>query len=218
MNPSVTIPLEIDSVALVHRYFQTLSSHQLSLLEQLGDLYTYWNARINLISRKDIARLYGHHVLHALAIAKVSSFCPHTRLLDLGTGGGFPGIPLAILFPEATFHLVDSVEKKTKVVRLIAAALGLQNVQVSCTRGEQVTEQYDFVLGRGVANLALFYSWVQNKISPLSKNSLQNGILYLKGTDSVQVPALSIHTYPIQDFFQEPFFSGKCVVHAHPTG
>lgn len=206
----------MDSVDLVHRYFQTLSAQQANRLAQLGELYSHWNARINLISRKDIAHLYGHHVLHALAIAKIEAFGPGTSLLDLGTGGGFPGIPLAILFPEVRFHLVDSIEKKTKVVRLIASELGLQNVRVSCTRGELLTEKFDFVLGRGVADLGVFYSWIQKNLQPRSKNARQNGILYLKGEDRTAVPNLSIDAYPISHFFREPFFAGKYVIHAYP--
>jgi 16S rRNA (guanine527-N7)-methyltransferase len=153
-------------------------------------------------------------VLHSLAIANVISFCDQTKILDFGTGGGFPGIPLAIIFPEVTFHLVDSIEKKIKAVQAIVTALELKNVTVSCVRGEDLEEQYDFVVGRAVTNLALFYSWVKNKIAKTQKNSLKNGILYLKGGETLTLP-LSMHAYSLQTFFTEPFFQEKYLVHGY---
>ncbi|WP_339044039.1 16S rRNA (guanine(527)-N(7))-methyltransferase RsmG [Cardinium endosymbiont of Tipula unca] len=204
----------LDPASVVCSYFKELSNTQIALFRSLGDLYLLWNAKINLISRKDIENLYLHHVLHSLAIAKATTFCAHTRILDLGTGGGFPGIPLAIMFPKVHFHLVDSIGKKIKAVHEIVATLGLNNVMVSCIRGEEIQGQYDFVVGRAVASLGLFYSWVKDKIAKEQKNSLQNGILYLKGDEALVLP-LSIHSYPLQSYFKEPFFKDKCLVHGY---
>ncbi|ROT47352.1 16S rRNA (guanine(527)-N(7))-methyltransferase RsmG [Candidatus Cardinium hertigii] len=192
-------------------YFKELSPLQIALFNSLGDLYAYWNAKINLVSRKDIDHLYLHHVLHSLAIAKVITFCANTRILDFGTGGGFPGIPLAIMFPEVDFHLVDSIGKKTKVVQEIVNEMGLKNIIVSCIRGEALRGSYDFMVGRAVTNLAQFYSWGKDKIAKEQKNSLHNGILYLTGSTSIILP--SMHTYALQDFFEEPFFKEKWLVH-----
>jgi 16S rRNA (guanine527-N7)-methyltransferase len=143
--------------------------------------------------------------LHSLAIAKVTTFCTHTKILDFGTGGGFPGIPLAIIFPEVNFHLVDAIAKKIKVVQEIVTTLGLKNITVSCVRGEALKGQYDFIVGRAVTNLALFYHWIKNKIAKEQKNSLYNGLLYLKGQPSEILP-LSMQLYPLRSFFKGPFF------------
>lgn len=209
-------PLEksIDADAIIYHYFKELSNSQIALFNSLGEVYAYWNTKINLISRKDINNLYLHHVLHSLAIAKVTTFCAHTNILDFGTGGGFPGIPLAIMFPEVNFYLVDSLAKKINVVREIIKTLELKNITVSCKRGEVLEAQYDFIVGRAVANLTLFYSWVKDKIAKEQKNSLPNGILYFTGQTAVTLP-LSTHSYALQSFFNEPFFEGKYLVHGY---
>ncbi|MGI2298404.1 16S rRNA (guanine(527)-N(7))-methyltransferase RsmG [Candidatus Cardinium hertigii] len=169
------------TASIVSDYFPQLTPNQIALFNRLEAIYGHWNTKINLISRKDIAHLYLHHVLHGLAIAKVITFRVHTKILDFGTGGGFPGIPLAIMFPEVNFHLVDATAKKIKAVQAIVTTLGLKNITVDWGRGEDLKGVYDFVIGRGVAPLALFYDWVKDKIAKENKNSLYNGILYLKG-------------------------------------
>jgi len=201
---------------LVQRYFDGLSEQQIAQLDQLYALYSFWNAQINVISRKDIDELYERHILHSLGIAKFISFTPGTRVLDVGTGGGFPGIPLAILFPEVQFHLVDSIGKKIKVVTEVAAALGLKNVKASHLRAEQVTDKYDFVVSRAVTRLIDFYPWVKGKFIKDSKNAIPNGILYLKGGDLAEEIAesrLKAELYPLSAYFQEAFFETKYVVY-----
>jgi 16S rRNA (guanine527-N7)-methyltransferase len=168
---------------LISQYFPDLSAEQTAQFEQLYPLYADWNAKINVISRKDIESLYEHHVLHSLAIAKAITFKPATRILDVGTGGGFPGIPLAIFFPEVEFMLVDSIGKKIKVVNEVATALGLKNVKAEQRRGEELKEQFDFIVSRAVTDFPEFYHWVKYKSAAKSFNVLQNGILYLKGGD-----------------------------------
>ena len=203
-------------VAIIERYFPNLSEVQREQFQQLGDLYPHWNAQINVVSRKDIDKLYLHHVLHSLGIAKFTSFVPATRILDVGTGGGFPGIPLAILFPEVQFHLIDSIGKKIKVVRSVADALGLKNVEADHIRAEQVDEQYDFVVSRAVTRLAGFYPWVANKFSKKHRNALANGILYLKGgdlTEELKEAKLKAEAYALSDYFEEDFFETKQVVY-----
>ncbi|WP_419241138.1 16S rRNA (guanine(527)-N(7))-methyltransferase RsmG [Cardinium endosymbiont of Nabis limbatus] len=200
--------------SIVSNYFPELAPAQIALFDRLGALYTDWNSAINLISRKDIEHLYLHHVLHSLAIAKVTTFAAHTKILDFGTGGGFPGIPLAIIFPEVDFHLVDATAKKIKAVQVIVDTLGLRNIRTSWIRGERLQERYDFIVGRGVANLALLYSWVKDKIAKEQKNRLYNGILYLKGALFETLP-LSMELYPLQRYFSETFFKEKYLVHAY---
>lgn len=204
----------LNAAASVLHYFPELSPTQIARLNRLGAIYTYWNAKINLISRKDIDHLYVHHVLHALAIAKVTTFCPHTKILDFGTGGGFPGIPLAIMFPAVDFHLVDATAKKIKAVQAIVTTLGLRNITVTWARGENIQGVYDFVVGRGVTHLTLLYHWVKDKIAKEHKNKLYNGILYLKGTPAETLP-LSMDLYPLHTFFKEAFFKEKYLVHAY---
>ncbi|AXI24384.1 16S rRNA (guanine(527)-N(7))-methyltransferase RsmG [Cardinium endosymbiont of Sogatella furcifera] len=199
---------------MVSHYFPELSPAQITLFGRLGDIYTHWNGKLNLISRKDIAHLYFHHVLHSLAIAQVTTFVAHTKILDVGTGGGFPGIPLAILFPEVHFHLVDATAKKIEAVAAIVATLGLKNVSVDWARAETLTGQYDFIVGRGVTNLPLLYSWVKDKIAKERKNKLPNGILYLKGAPFEPLP-LVVDLYPLQHYFTQPFFKEKYLVHAY---
>ena len=196
-------------------YFPNLTEIQYEQFEQLGALYQDWNAKINVISRKDIDALYTNHVLHSLAIAKVQSFVPGSKLLDVGTGGGFPGIPLAILFPETHFHLIDVIQKKIKVVQAVADALGLQNVKAEQLRAENVKGTYDFIVSRAVTNMPDFVTWVKTKIAKNQKHERKNGILYLKGGDLTQELALfpSAQEYAIPEFFSEPFFETKKVVY-----
>lgn len=207
--------MEIKS-ALIQKYFEGLTEQQISQFDQLYDLYSFWNSQINVISRKDIDELYERHILHSLGIAKFCSFKDRTKVLDVGTGGGFPGIPLAILFPEVQFHLVDSIGKKIKVVTEVAAALGLTNVKASHLRAEQVTDKYDFVVSRAVTRLIDFYPWIKGKFSKESKNAIANGILYLKGGDLAEEIAesrLKAELYPLSAYFEEAFFDTKYVVY-----
>ena len=171
---------------LLLKYFPSITSQQLQQFNRLPGLYEFWNNQINVVSRKDIDMLYERHVLHSLGIAKVMAFLPGEKVLDIGTGGGFPGIPLAILFPETQFHLVDSIGKKIKVVQEVAKALGLENIKASHQRAEEVNEKFDFVISRAVTRLKDFYPWVKRKFNKRSKNTLPNGILYLKGGDLTQ--------------------------------
>ena len=199
---------------LVFQHFIDLSARQQAQFRQIAPLYQTWNNKLNLISRQDIDHLYLKHVLHSLAIAKVVSFEKDTRILDVGTGGGFPGIPLAILFPQAKFHLIDSIGKKVRAVQYIAEALGLTNVTTQQIRAEKVAEKYDFILGRAVTNLVAFYGWVNNKLEERARQAIPNGILYLKGIDTqLEDIPLKHRTYAIHDFFEDPFFETKQLVH-----
>ena len=197
------------------KYFPELTVLQKEQFEKLYGLYLEWNAKINVISRKDMDAFYERHVLHSLGIAKVISFQPNTHILDVGTGGGFPGIPLAILFPEVKFELIDSIGKKVKVVQEVSQALGLQNSSAQQLRAEAFTGKVDFVVSRAVTQMESFVPWVQKKIKPESKHSLQNGILYLKGGDLTEelksFPAAE--HYELKRFFKSPFFETKKVVH-----
>ena len=182
----------------------------------LGDLYSEWNNRINVISRKDIDHLYERHVLHSLAIAKIISFARDAEVLDVGTGGGFPGIPLAILFPETNFHLIDSIGKKLKVVDAVVEALQLQNVTTQHIRAEQLAGKYDFAVSRAVTSISAFLPWMKDKFSPHNKHSLPNGMFFLKGGDLTAeiLPCRNRATvFNIKDFFEEDFFEGKKVVY-----
>lgn len=203
-------------VDIIYHYFPKLSEKQREQYRQLGELYPHWNTQINVVSRKDIDKLYLHHVLHSLGIAKFTNFVPGTRILDVGTGGGFPGIPLAILFPDVQFHLVDSIGKKIKVVRNVATTLGLENVEADHIRAEQLDEKYDFIVSRAVTRLADFYPWVANKFLKKHKNAISNGILYLKGgdlNDELKESRLRAEVYALSDFFEEDFFETKQVVY-----
>ena len=197
------------------KYFPNLTEKQVSQFEQLEDQYKEWNAQINVVSRKDIDELYVRHVLHSLGIAKVLSFNPKANVLDIGTGGGFPGIPLAILFPETNFYLVDSIGKKIKVVNEIATAIGLTNVKGEHIRAEKVKGQFDFIVSRAVTNMNDFVKWTKGKIKKNSTHAIKNGILYLKGGDLTE--ELKDYTkatlYDLPNFFEEDFFETKKVVH-----
>ncbi|MAK36706.1 MAG: 16S rRNA (guanine(527)-N(7))-methyltransferase RsmG, partial [Flavobacteriaceae bacterium] len=168
---------------IIEHYFPQLTEAQKLQFKKLEVLYNEWNLKINVVSRKDIDELYLRHVLHSLGIAKVVTFLPGTKILDVGTGGGFPGIPLAILFPEVHFHLVDSIGKKIKVVQEVAAGLQLENVTITNARVETVSGNYDFIVSRAVAQMETFVHWVKGKVAKTSKHALKNGILYLKGGD-----------------------------------
>ena len=196
-------------------YFPDLNDLQHEQLWQLHGLYADWNQKINVISRKDIDDLYVHHVLHALGIAKLISFVPNSKILDVGTGGGFPGIPLAILFPETNFYLVDSIQKKIGVVNAVAAAVGLTNVKATHQRAEQVNGKFDFVVSRAVTQMPRFVEWIQDKISLSHQHDLANGILALKGGDlTEELQSFPKATrYPLANYFQEEFFTTKYVVH-----
>ncbi len=203
---------------LILSYFPKLSETQIAQFERLQALYEDWNSKINVISRKDMDQFYVHHVLHSLGIAKVMAFQPGTKVLDIGTGGGFPGIPLAILFPDTHFHLVDSIGKKINVVKDVAKQLKLSNVEPQQARAEELVRKYDFVISRAVTQMVNFYPWVKNKIKKEDFNEFQNGILYLKGGDvDEEMEALdkSYVVYHLEDYFKEDFFSDqKGRVHA----
>jgi 16S rRNA (guanine527-N7)-methyltransferase len=200
---------------LVLKYFPNLTEDQISKFKQLESLYKDWNLKINVVSRKDIDELYLRHVLHSLAVAKVISFADGTQIMDVGTGGGFPGIPLAIMFPNCNFHLVDSIAKKLKVVTEVAEGLGLTNVKTTHTRVEAVNETYDFIVSRAVAAMPTFVHWTKGKIAKKQNNSLKNGILYLKGGDLTEElkDYTTIQLYNISDFYSEDFFETKKVVY-----
>jgi 16S rRNA (guanine527-N7)-methyltransferase len=196
-------------------YFPNLSDVQKEQFHQLGQLYPEWNTKINVISRKDIDELYTKHVLHSLAIAKIQSFEPGTYVLDVGTGGGFPGIPLAILFPETRFYLIDIIAKKIKVVQAVAEALELKNVKAEQMRAENVKGDFDFIVSRAVTNMPDFVSWIKTKIKKQNKHELKNGILYLKGGDLTEElkDFPSAKEFNIAKFFSDEFFETKKVVH-----
>lgn len=199
------------------KYFPNLTDLQKEQFEKLEDLYKDWNLKINVVSRKDIDEIYLRHVLHSLGIAKVQPFLPEAKILDVGTGGGFPGIPLAILFPETEFHLVDSIGKKIKVVDEVVKGLDLQNVTTFNCRVEDLDKKgyYDFIISRAVARMSSFVGWTKGKIAKQSKHDLKNGILYLKGGDLTEELAKykTAKTYSLTDYFEEEFFDTKMVVH-----
>ena len=200
---------------VIFHYFPDLSQKQKDQFAQLFELYKEWNDKINVISRKDVENLFINHVLHSLGIAKVMAFKPGASVLDVGTGGGFPGIPLAILFPETNFHLVDSIGKKITVVKGVAEGIGLKNVKAEQIRAEQIKGQYDFIVSRAVTRIKEFYGWIHNKTKKQSVHPLDNGILYLKGGDLDEELAelKKIHQiYDLSDYFKEEFFETKKVV------
>ncbi len=200
---------------IIQKYFTNLTETQLEQFTKLQELYKDWNLKINVVSRKDIDELYLRHVLHSLGIAKIISFKPGSKVLDVGTGGGFPGIPLAILFPETRFHLVDSIGKKIKVVDEVVAGLGLENVKTTHGRVEEVKEQYDFIVSRAVAQMETFVGWTKGKTLKKQNHELKNGILYLKGGDLSEELAkyTSATIYDLPNYFEEEFFETKKVVH-----
>lgn len=203
-------------VELIYAHFPDLTDTQKAQFAQLDELYRTWNAQINVISRKDIDQLYEHHVLHSLGIAKVMRFADHTKILDVGTGGGFPGIPLAILYPKVQFTLVDSIGKKIKVVNEVSAALGLKNVTGIHERAEKVLGNFDFVVSRAVTRLNTFIPWVRQKIRQKQINPWPNGILYLKGGDLVEELSEVKATWEVldlSDHFDSEFFETKKVVY-----
>ena len=198
------------------KYFPEITERQKEQFAALLPLYEDWNSKINVISRKDMDNFYEHHVLHSLAIAKVQPFKPMAEILDVGTGGGFPGIPLAILFPDARFHLIDSIGKKIKVVQSVAEQLELKNVRTEQIRAEQLRGEYDFIVSRAVTDLSQFTQWVRGRISTIQYHKLRNGILYLKGgdlTDELAPFKKKARTWDISDFFQEDYFLTKKVIH-----
>ncbi len=195
--------------------FPNLTNLQISQFEQLFDLYQDWNAKINVISRKDIDELYTKHILHSLGIAKIMEFKPNADVMDVGTGGGFPAVPLAILFPETNFYAIDVIAKKIKVVNEVATALQLKNLKAEQKRAELVTDKFDFIVSRAVTNMPDFVSWVKGKTKKQSVHDLENGILYLKGGDLTEelkdFPKATL--YNLSDFFTDEFFETKKVVH-----
>lgn len=200
---------------LIQQYFPNLTQVQMHQFSKLKDLYEMWNAQINVISRKDISELYLRHVLHSLGIAMVQPFKPGSSVLDIGTGGGFPGIPLAIMFPESSFHLVDSIGKKIKVVNEVVKALDLKNVQATHSRAECIEGEFDFIVSRAVTKMDDFVKWTKGKIAKKQQHELKNGILYLKGGDLTQ----ELQNFPrasefrLTDYFKHSFFETKKVVH-----
>jgi len=206
---------KMNNMEEIIKQFPKLTENQIHQFEKLQDLYQDWNAKINVISRKDIDELYTRHVLHSLGIAKVISLKPHSKIMDVGTGGGFPGIPLAIIFPEVDFYLIDVIGKKIKVVNEVATALGLKNVKAEQMRAENVKQDFDFIVSRAVTNMPDFVSWIKGKIKKTNTNDLPNGILYLKGGDlTEELKSFPKATeYNLSDFFKEEFFETKKVVH-----
>jgi 16S rRNA (guanine527-N7)-methyltransferase len=195
--------------------FPNLTEIQILQFKKLQELYEDWNAKINVISRKDIDELYTRHVLHSLGIAKIIEFRPGSRIMDVGTGGGFPGIPLAILHPEVDFYLIDVIAKKIKVVNEVAAVLGLKNVKAEQKRAELVKQEFDFIVSRAVTNMPDFVNWVDDNVSKKQNHELANGILYLKGGDLTEELATfpKATQYNLSDFFTDEFFETKKVVH-----
>lgn len=204
-------------VERLQKYFPDLTPIQISQFRQIGHQYAFWNEKVNVISRQDIDNIYEHHVLHSLAIAKFMHFQPGTKVLDLGTGGGFPGIPLAIMFPEVHFHLVDSIDKKIKVVESIYKALGLRNVTTEHIRAEDIRDKYDFVVTRAVADMMILYGWTINLIRRgNSFNDFPNGLVMLKGgfLDLETAPFKDLfYKFPITEWMPEHWFNDKFVIY-----
>jgi len=203
------------SIQLIKKYFPNISDEQQLLFSKLGPLYTEWNSKVNLVSRTDIENLYERHILHSLAIAKFIKFLPGTRVMDLGTGGGFPGIPLSIMFPQVTFVLVDSITKKINVVTDIIKSLGLQNASAICARAENLEGEFDYVVSRATAPLNELYKWSRTKISKKQRNAIPNGIICLKGGDLTAelLPFRGrTESVPVGTYFEGEFFSTKHLV------
>lgn len=208
--------MELFVMESIKKYFPQLKNSQVEALAAMLDLYLEWNEKINVISRKDMEHFVQRHLLHSLSILKVTSFKPGTEVMDVGTGGGFPGLPLAVSCPDVHFTLVDSIGKKIKVVRHVATQLGLANVDARQSRAEDMPGRYDFITSRAVKPLPVFYPWVKNKIKKSSRHELANGILYLKGGNlAEELAALPCRyqVYAISDFFSEAYFETKKIVH-----
>ncbi len=201
-------------VELIEKYFPNITEKQKKQFADLEELYKEWNEKINVISRKDVDSLYEKHILHSLGIAKIMEFAPDTKVLDIGTGGGFPGIPLAILFPEVHFTLIDSIGKKITVVKEIAAAIGLENVTAIHERAENVKDQFHFVVSRAVTQMPVFLRWLKGKFLKEQINSKHNGVLYLKGGDlGEELAGLKAKIFDLKDYFEGEFFETKKVVY-----
>ena len=206
----------MNEIEIIEKYFPNLTEKQKEQFASLKAIYEEWNAQINVISRKDIDELYVRHVLHSLGIAKVVSFAPGTKILDVGTGGGFPGIPLAILFPEVDFLLVDSIGKKIKVVQEVSSSVGLTNLRAEQKRAEKVNGDFDFVVSRAVTRMQPFWNWIRTKFKVKQSNDLPNGVLYLKGgdlTEEMQEFNRTYTSFDLSDYFDEDFFETKKVIH-----
>lgn len=206
----------MQNIDILLKYFPSLSEEQKKQFEVLGELYAHWNAQINVVSRKDIDELYLRHVLHSLGIAKVTGFQPGTSVLDVGTGGGFPGIPLAIMFPHADFLLVDSIGKKIKVVNEVADSIGLLNLTAKQARAEKIDQKFDFIVSRAVTRMQPFWNWINKKFKKEQFNEMPNGVLYLKGGDLEEEMSEFNRSYTLFDlseYFEEDFFETKKVVH-----
>ena len=206
----------MDSIALIEKYFPNLTDEQREQFSKLGEVYMEWNSKINVISRKDMEHIYLHHILHSLAIAKVCQFADGAEVLDVGCGGGFPSVPLAILFPSAHFTACDSIGKKIRVVEGVCKAVGIDNVRTINGRVEQINERFDYVISRAVTEMPQFVKWIWSKIERGQKGTLPNGILYLKGgdlTEELSATRMKWTEYQIADFFEEEFFETKKVVY-----
>ena len=202
------------SVQIINKYFPNISEEQKSQFQQLETLYKDWNEKINVISRKDIDEFYERHVLHSLGIAKIMEFADGTKVLDIGTGGGFPGIPLAILFPNVEFTLVDSIGKKITVVNAVAESLGLKNVKAYHERAEKIKDKFHFVVSRAVTQMPVFLRWLKGKFEKEQFNPKHNGVLYLKGGDlGKELAGIKCEIYNLKDHFSEEFFDTKKVVY-----
>lgn len=206
----------MEGIALIEKYFPEISDQQKESFRKLGPLYEEWNSKINVISRKDIQEIYTRHVLHSLGLAKHIQFLSGAQVMDVGTGGGFPGIPLAILFPDAQFTLVDSIGKKIKVVNEVAQAIGLTNVKAFHERAEKIDHKFDFIVSRAVTKIGPFYNWIKDKFKKESIHETKNGILYLKGgdlTDELKESKLRYKLFDLSESFEEKFFETKKVLY-----
>ena len=207
----------MDSIALIEKYFPDLSEQQREQFARLGEVYAEWNAKINVVSRKDMEHIYLHHILHSLAIAKVCHFADGAQVLDVGCGGGFPSVPLAIMFPNAQFTACDSIGKKIRVVEGVCEAVGIKNIRTVNGRVEQLKEQFDYIVSRAVTDMPTFVGWVRGMVRKGEKGSLPNGILYLKGgdlTEELQASRRKWERHYISEFFEEEFFETKQVVYS----
>ena len=207
----------MDNVALIEKYFPNLSEQQREQFARLGEVYAEWNAKINVVSRKDMEHIYLHHILHSLAIAKVCHFADGAQVLDVGCGGGFPSVPLAIMFPSVQFTACDSIGKKIRVVEGVCEAVGIKNIRTVNGRVEQLKEQFDYIVSRAVTDMPTFVGWVRGMVRKGEKGSLPNGILYLKGgdlTEELQASRRQWERYYISEFFEEAFYDTKQVVYS----